>query len=149
MKIALDRKRFSRKKITITVTLIQIPVSLLIHGHRAYGQTKAQTTRVPLVGRFTRVKEHFESTSSQFTRVSGTPVPKHMGVEVRYPCETCGKSYSDQNTLRIHIKSVHEGVKYPCVLCFKIYSDMSALRRHIISKHQQPMTENQFPTNDL
>ena len=40
---------------------------------------------------------------------------KHEGV--KYPCNLCGKQFTQQSSLQTHIQSQHEGVKYPCNPC--------------------------------
>ena len=45
-------------------------------------------------------------------------------------------SVTTQGNLKAHIQVQHEGIKYACNLCDFTYSDQSHLRRHIQSKHE-------------
>ena len=61
---------------------------------------------------------------------------KSIHEDVQYNCEKCDKSFSDKSNLKRHIQSVHENVRYNCEKCDKSYSDKSHLRKHIKSVHQ-------------
>ena len=55
--------------------------------------------------------------------------------DLKHLCSKCGKEFSQQSHLNIHIKSIHEGKKYDCKLCdFKAsWSDIAV---HVKSEHQ-------------
>ena len=56
--------------------------------------------------------------------------------EIKY-CQYCHKTYSRQDYLTQHIKSVHERAnKYKCEECGKSYTQKGSLTRHITSIHQ-------------
>ena len=49
-----------------------------------------------------------------------------------YICDTCGKSFSDRQYLKLHVKTVHEGVKdHKCDTCGKSFSRPGHLNYHI------------------
>ncbi|TRY62792.1 hypothetical protein TCAL_12062, partial [Tigriopus californicus] len=49
-----------------------------------------------------------------------------------HQCEQCGKEFSQKQTLRIHIKRVHQGisVSHPCKDCGKTMASQSSLYKH-------------------
>ena len=59
-----------------------------------------------------------------------------------FPCQTCGKSYSEFHSLKNHIKIVHEKAKiFSCKLCDESYSDYRDLSRHYKSVHEEQKIE--------
>ena len=54
----------------------------------------------------------------------------------KYGCQECDKRYTKKTHLKVHIKSVHEGVKYPCNQCGYQASQKVNLRSHIQSIHE-------------
>ena len=48
---------------------------------------------------------------------------------MKYPCDQCGKQYTEEGGLKKHIKSKHEGFKYTCNQC-------GNLTTHIQSQHE-------------
>ena len=60
---------------------------------------------------------------------------KHITVHEdhkKHKCESCGKSFSQAETLKKHIDSVHEGHKdgdHECVSCHKSFSQAEYLKR--------------------
>ena len=72
------------------------------------------------------------------------PLKAHMKTEhpelllKNYICPTCGKTFKRPETMRNHIKSVHEGLKeYKCEVCFKEFSLSGNLWTHIRSVHEK------------
>ena len=53
-----------------------------------------------------------------------------------YKCESCGKSFSTAQYLKMHIHTIHEGHKdYKCESCGKSFSQAGNLKTHIKRAH--------------
>ena len=61
---------------------------------------------------------------------------KDVGVNSRYDCNQCLKTYSSGCALRRHKQTVHQGVMYPCNQCDYQAKQQSNLTVHIQSKHE-------------
>ena len=46
------------------------------------------------------------------------------------PCEFCGKNFTQQASLRKHIRNIHENIRYSCKICTYQAKDKNALRIH-------------------
>ena len=56
---------------------------------------------------------------------------------VRHTCDKCGKDFGSGQTLKKHIKVVHEGfVPYTCEHCQKGFNLKGLLRDHILMVHK-------------
>src|SRR5437870_3853700 len=51
------------------------------------------------------------------------------------PCELCGKTYRQRQSLVEHRRRVHEGVKYPCDSCCKVFAHPTTRRQHVFRDH--------------
>ena len=38
-------------------------------------------------------------------------------MEIKYPCDKCGKKFTELGSMKKHIQSVHERVMFPCDKC--------------------------------
>ena len=66
-----------------------------------------------------------------------TPVKivfRKKGKNSRKTCEECGKSFSFQKSLKIHMESGHFGITYPCHICEKDFKQKSNLPRHLLTE---------------
>lgn len=72
---------------------------------------------------------------------------KDSGRKRRKTCEECGKSYSSQRGLKVHVDSVHMGTVYPCHVCQKNFSQKSNLVAHL--QTQTHLLEEFKEKNDL
>ena len=66
-------------------------------------------------------------------------------------CDTCGKLFSRAGTLKIHIKTVHNGQKdHKCDSCEKAFSSAQSLKKHIIDKETSNVTlvKSHFPMQE-
>ena len=59
-----------------------------------------------------------------------------VGLNGRYACKPCQKTFYKQGNLNEHIRSKHEGVRYACDNCDYQASYKSHLTVHIQSKHE-------------
>ena len=54
-----------------------------------------------------------------------------------YPCEDCGKAYTDKRNLSDHISIVHQGLKkFSCAMCGKLFGRRVNLGDHVKRKHK-------------
>ena len=58
--------------------------------------------------------------------------PEHL-----HMCQTCGRGFSSETLLKMHMKRDHVGKEeqYPCQLCDKIFKVKSSLKTHLFSVH--------------
>ena len=59
-----------------------------------------------------------------------------VGIENKYECVHCHKTFYNSSTKRRHERTVHEGVKYACDQCDYQFTDQGSLKRHIQSTHE-------------
>ena len=59
-----------------------------------------------------------------------------VGVNGKYECDQCDKTYSGRGELNRHKQSVHHGVKHSCDQCDYRATHQFSLKRHIESKHE-------------
>ena len=59
-----------------------------------------------------------------------------VGLNGRYECEPCQKTFTHQSKLSRHIQSMHEGIKYACDECDYQATQQAHLTIHIQSKHE-------------
>ena len=53
-----------------------------------------------------------------------------------FKCETCGKTFTQSGSLKVHIRTVHEGQKnYECTMCSKAFGQSGDLSRHVKKIH--------------
>ena len=55
---------------------------------------------------------------------------------MKYPCDKCKYLATTANSLKLHIKSKHEGVNFPCEKCEYVATQASNLKQHIETKHE-------------
>ena len=53
-----------------------------------------------------------------------------------FPGAVCGKFFSNENTLKIHIQGVHEKVRFKCDICGNDFSQPSGVRLHKKNVHK-------------
>ena len=61
---------------------------------------------------------------------------KVVGLNGKYECESCNKTFSHRSNLYQHIHSKHEGIKYACDKCDYQATQQGNLSKHIQSKHE-------------
>ena len=56
-----------------------------------------------------------------------------------YFCDRCGKKYTEPQSLRNHIKTIHEGIRKPstCPICLLTFETYAKMQRHRTMKHAQ------------
>ena len=64
----------------------------------------------------------------------------------KYACTSCDKSYAQAQTLRNHVKTVHEGKRYDCDVCEKSFMQPKSLKHHKKTVHEKitPDQEKNF-----
>ena len=60
-----------------------------------------------------------DSTFTQQTHLISHKKITHKGV--KYDCNQCGSNFNQKGNLNAHIKFVHEGLKYKCNQCVLMY----------------------------
>ena len=82
-------------------------------------------------------KEEQNVTSDQIVKKSLQEKRRTVvGINNRFDCAECHKTYSSNANLYNHRKSAHEGVKYACDQCEYQATKQSHLNTHIQSKHE-------------
>ena len=63
------------------------------------------------------------------------------GKQKKFKCDTCGKGFFKDFSLKKHIKVIHEGARdHKCPQCEKTFTQAASLRRHIESFHSGNVT---------
>ena len=65
-------------------------------------------------------------------------LPQHKKLiheKIRYSCDTCPKSFSTLQWLKIHIDSSHRGITFECEHCGKKFNDKRGYKRHAKKYH--------------
>ena len=75
------------------------------------------------------------ATESQL-RTQGRGVSK----DYNFHCQQCDKAYTRNESLKIHMQYVHEGIKYVCDQCDNQYGQESDLIQHIQSAHESSLS---------
>ena len=79
---------------------------------------------------------------------------KHVHEGVKIPCDQCDKTYSTNQSLKNHIRTVHEGRRdWKCVLCEKEFAHSKDLKSHIKKVHESetrksPKTKKSKPSKN-
>ena len=55
---------------------------------------------------------------------------------LKYPCSHCDYKATQKSALKTHFNAYHEGIKYLCNLCEKQFTFQSVLTRHIQRNHE-------------
>jgi hypothetical protein len=60
----------------------------------------------------------------------------HHSREVNVQCQLCKKGFAGKQSLKLHIKGVHENIKHQCTQCDKNFSFLNSLNRHSRRMHE-------------
>ena len=85
------------------------------------------------------VKLHFlDPNAAEYNREN---VEKKDKAVTKYKCNQCERAYTQAHNLKLHIKSVHEGIKktkkYNCYACEKVFTQSHNLKLHIKRVHEE------------
>jgi len=53
-----------------------------------------------------------------------------------FPCNQCNNQFTSRTGLKLHTKSIHEGVEFSCTQCDQQFKQQGNLTRHIQAKHE-------------
>lgn len=70
-----------------------------------------------------------------------SPVPFMVTPEFSgtgFLCELCNKEFKTNQSLKVHIQAIHEGIKYNCEFCPHSATTKSNLKVHVQKKHSLP-----------
>jgi len=78
---------------------------------------------------------------------------KHSGENVSFPCDVCGKNFTLEKNLKVHISRSHLKEKpFECEICKKKFGYKHSLQRHIQNIHsdkkEQTKTAEKRPHPD-
>ena len=54
-------------------------------------------------------------------------------MEIKYPCDKCGKKFTELGSMKKHIQSVQEKVMFPCDKCYYQATEKVLLKKHVES----------------
>ena len=66
----------------------------------------------------------------------------------KYACKECDKSYAQAQTLRNHVKTVHEGKRYDCDVCEKSFMQPKSLKHHKKTVHEKITPDQEKNSQD-
>ena len=90
------------------------------------------------------VKEETLTSSSIQEQAQQERIRAVVGVNKKFECEQCHKTYSRREKLYLHKQSAHEGVKYACDQC-----DYKSTRQDILTSHIQSLHEGvKYPCDE-
>ena len=52
-----------------------------------------------------------------------------------YFCDKCDQKYASINSLRNHVRTVHENIRFSCSLCKMTFNNVQTLQSHNVTKH--------------
>ena len=65
---------------------------------------------------------------------------------IEYNCELCGKVFAKCKNLKMHVKTVHQGIKMSCHICTKEFCNKEDLKTHLRRVHEGDQNYNTCPT---
>ena len=70
---------------------------------------------------------------------------EHAKTHTKTKCDFCGKDYSTDNALKLHIKRIHlKELDFMCNQCDKKFTSKADLKNHINSRHEEPESKLVF-----
>ena len=83
------------------------------------------------------ISDHYDTAHAQSnTRAPLPPRPEHP--DAKYPCEVCGRKFTQSRYMRLHMGTVHgvgEANTFQCNVCAKICTQKSHLKTHLSVMH--------------
>ena len=61
---------------------------------------------------------------------------------IEYNCDLCGKVFGKSKNLKMHVKTVHQGIKMSCHVCTKEFCNKEDLKTHIKRDHEGDLNYN-------
>ena len=58
-----------------------------------------------------------------------------LGTQSRHPCDKCHRSFIRKSHLHRHVRTAHLGVRYNCQFCKHTSTQQTDLRKHLMVKH--------------
>jgi len=71
-----------------------------------------------------------------YANVGSLNIHKRIHEGLTYPCERCGKEFTQRVNLTRHILAVHQGIRSQCGFCEKSFNDINALNKHTKIIHE-------------
>ena len=62
---------------------------------------------------------------------------QHFSMLSKYQCPSCGKVFQRDQSLKVHMESVHLNIRYTCNVCTAVFTQPGSLRRHVESVHER------------
>ena len=91
--------------------------------------------------------EEFTDEIDSFTdQILAENATNRAKVSLDYNCDSCGKIFRKCKNLKIHVKTIHQGIKQSCLVCTKEFCNKEDLKTHMKRVHEGDQNYNKCPT---